>query len=110
MLYLQPNICCAVQLLRYQCVGIKIKGCCAGGAALLLMSEDDASLVPSIRLSNTIELPAIGLGTFKARGNSLKAIICCAVKCGIRHIDTASVYKVDTSPYAARRYDGADPA
>ena len=90
--------------------GHQDQGLLRGGAALLLMSEDDASLVPSIRLSNTIELPAIGLGTFKARGNSLKAIICCALKCGIRHIDTASVYKVDTLPYAVRRHDAADPA
>ena len=65
------------------------------------MSEDDGSLVPSIQLSNTVELPAIGLGTFKARGSSLKAIICCALKCGIRHIDTASVYKVVILPSAA---------
>ena len=91
-------------------MGIRAEGCCTWGVTLLLMSENDGSLVPSIQLSNTVELPAIGLGTFKARGSSLKAIICCALKCGIRHIDTASVYKVTTLPYAACRYDGADPA
>ena len=75
-----------------------------------MMSEDDASLVPSIQLSNTVELPVIGLGTFKARGNSLKAIICFALKCGIRHIDTASVYKVSTFLRAAHRHYETIPA
>jgi len=77
-------------------VVIEAQRCCTGGAALHLMSQ--ASSVPTtIQLYNRVELPAIGLGTFKARGKSLKAIVACALHCGIRHIDTASVYKASIS-------------
>lgn len=38
--------------------------------------------------------PAIGLGTFRCTGESCKVCIRAAIECGIRHIDTASVYKV----------------
>lgn len=38
-------------------------------------------------------LPEIGLGTFKARGPDVKSAVRCALEHGIRHIDTASVYK-----------------
>lgn len=38
--------------------------------------------------------PAIGLGTFRCTGESCKISVRTAIECGIRHIDTASVYKV----------------
>jgi hypothetical protein len=47
-----------------------------------------------IRLSNGIELPSIGLGTFKATGESVQVAVKAAVQCGITHIDTAAIYKV----------------
>ena len=57
------------------------------------MSQGDSG-VRTIQLYNQVELPVLGLGTFKARGTALKAIVSCALSCGIRHIDTATVYKV----------------
>ena len=80
-------------------MAIEAQGCYTRGAALLLMSQEDRA-VPTFQLYNHVELPVLGLGTFKARGSSLKAIVLSALSCGIRHIDTASVYKVrhDSSP------------
>jgi diketogulonate reductase-like aldo/keto reductase len=47
-----------------------------------------------IRLSNGVDLPSIGLGTFRATGESVQAAVKAAVQCGITHVDTAAVYKV----------------
>jgi diketogulonate reductase-like aldo/keto reductase len=47
-----------------------------------------------IRLSNGLDLPSIGLGTFKATGEAVQAAVKAAVQCGITHIDTAAIYKV----------------
>ncbi len=88
---LLPGGCKCVK--RYQCVAIEAQGCCTREAALLLMSQEDRG-VRTIQLYNQVELPVLGLGTFKARGTALKAIVSCALSCGIRHIDTAGVYKV----------------
>lgn len=49
-----------------------------------------------IRLKNGVELPSVGLGTFKATGESVQAAVKAAVQCGITHIDTAAIYKVGT--------------
>jgi hypothetical protein len=55
-------------------------------------SEMDAS--DMISLANGVDLPLIGLGTFKSRGESVKLAVRTALQHGIRHIDTASIYKV----------------
>jgi len=47
-----------------------------------------------IKLSNGVELPAVGLGTFKATGESVQVAVKAAVQAGIAHIDTAAIYKV----------------
>lgn len=44
-------------------------------------------------LHNGVELPAVGLGTFRAGGAEARAAVSCALQLGIRHIDTASIYK-----------------
>jgi diketogulonate reductase-like aldo/keto reductase len=51
-----------------------------------------------IRLSNGIDLPSIGIGTFKATGEAVQAAVKAAVQCGITHIDTAAIYKVRQLP------------
>lgn len=40
--------------------------------------------------------PAVGLGTFKSKAHDVKIAVRCALQHGIRHIDTASIYKVRT--------------
>jgi diketogulonate reductase-like aldo/keto reductase len=47
-----------------------------------------------IKLLNGVELPLVGLGTFRSTGQSVQAAVKAAVQCGITHIDTASIYKV----------------
>jgi diketogulonate reductase-like aldo/keto reductase len=47
-----------------------------------------------IALSNGLELPSVGLGTFRATGEAVQTAVKAAVQCGITHIDTAAIYKV----------------
>jgi len=47
----------------------------------------------TLLLRNGVELPRVGLGTFKAGGPELHAAVAAALDVGIRHIDTASIYK-----------------
>lgn len=47
----------------------------------------------TITLRNGVELPAVGLGTFKAGGADVKAAVHAALRQGIQAIDTASIYK-----------------
>ncbi|KAI8477485.1 MAG: NADP-dependent oxidoreductase domain-containing protein [Monoraphidium minutum] len=51
------------------------------------------SIQPSIALAGGVELPRVGLGTFKTGGAELRAAVNAALACGIRHIDTAAIYK-----------------
>ena len=53
-----------------------------------------AALLPTLALPGGVLMPCIGLGTFKARGADATAAVRTALRLGIRHIDTASVYKV----------------
>ena len=48
----------------------------------------------SVNCPRLQDIPHIGLGTFKSRGSDVKSAVRCALEHGIRHIDTASVYKV----------------
>lgn len=47
-----------------------------------------------LTLRNGIKIPCVGLGTFKAKGEEIQAAVKWAWDAGIRHIDTASIYKV----------------
>ncbi|GLC38995.1 hypothetical protein PLESTB_001773600 [Pleodorina starrii] len=47
----------------------------------------------TITLRNGVELPAVGLGTFRAQGDDARTAVLAALKVGLRHIDTASIYK-----------------
>lgn len=47
----------------------------------------------TIRLNNGVELPRVGLGTFRAQGAEVKGAVAAALKAGIAHIDTATIYK-----------------
>ena len=58
------------------------------------MTTDSKRSPRSIQLQNGVELPLVGLGTFKAHGQDLRNTIKRALEIGVRHIDTAAVYKV----------------
>ena len=53
-----------------------------------------------IKLANGVDLPRIGLGTFRATGNDVKTAVTAAFKHGIYHIDTAAIYKVSEAAAA----------
>lgn len=53
-------------------------------------------LARTVQLSNAsgLMMPRVGLGTYRARGNAVKEAVKTALAQGLRHIDTASIYKV----------------
>jgi diketogulonate reductase-like aldo/keto reductase len=52
------------------------------------------ALVDDVILSNGVAHPRIGLGTFRMRGDVVEKSVRTAISVGIRHIDTATIYKV----------------
>lgn len=49
----------------------------------------------NVILNNGVELPRIGLGTFRSQGQDVKVAVHAALAAGLRHIDTAAIYKVN---------------
>lgn len=59
------------------------------------MSSSSSSSKPwNITLSNGLEMPVLGLGTFQAQGDEVKQSIRDSLDIGYRHFDTADFYKV----------------
>ncbi|HET9896611.1 MAG TPA: aldo/keto reductase [Streptosporangiaceae bacterium] len=48
--------------------------------------------VPAVTLAGGGQLPVVGLGTWKLRGNSARSAVSAALAAGYRHIDTATMY------------------
>lgn len=53
-----------------------------------------------------VKMPAIGLGTFKLKGNDARQAVRSALELGYRHIDTAEMYENETEVGAAIRDSG----
>src|SRR6476619_6552702 len=51
-----------------------------------------ATTVPALRLSNDVEMPALGLGVFQSPPEETVAAVETALRDGYRHIDTAAAY------------------
>jgi methylglyoxal/glyoxal reductase len=62
------------------------------------------------KLLNGVEIPAIGLGTWKIPNDEVADIIVEAIKIGYRHIDTAAVYKNEEGVGEGIRKSGIDRA
>lgn len=60
----------------------------------------------TIALSNGVEMPRVGLGTFKAQGADVQTAVRAALAAGIRHFDTASIYKNQTDIAEALKASG----
>lgn len=56
------------------------------------METMTAAAVPTITLNDGTEMPQIGLGTWKLRGDDAVRVVREAIELGYRHIDTASSY------------------
>ena len=50
-------------------------------------------MLKSIRLSNGVNIPVIGLGVYQARGDECSNAVKVALKAGYRHLDSALAYK-----------------
>ncbi len=59
-----------------------------------------------LRLNNGVEVPALGLGTYKLVGEAAYAPVRAALGCGYRHIDTASFYENEEAVGRAVRESG----
>ncbi|KAF5828938.1 Aldo/keto reductase [Dunaliella salina] len=58
------------------------------------MEKATSILPPHIKLSHSlIDLPRVGLGTFKLAGSEVTSSVSRALEIGYRHIDTAVIYK-----------------
>jgi len=60
----------------------------------------------TIRLRNGVEIPRIGLGTFRSNSEQVLEAVSFALAAGIRHIDTASIYKNQEAIGSAIRASG----
>ena len=49
--------------------------------------------VPTFTLNDGVEVPAVGLGTWKLRGDDAVTAVRSAIDIGYRHIDTAALYR-----------------
>lgn len=59
-------------------------------------------------LSNGVEIPAVGFGTFKNKGQSAYDSVLEALRVGYRHIDTASIYGNEKEVGQAIKDSGVD--
>jgi diketogulonate reductase-like aldo/keto reductase len=56
-------------------------------------NQQNASVIPTLRLNNGVLIPQLGLGVFLAgRGAKTEQAVLWALEAGYRHIDTAAVY------------------
>lgn len=59
-----------------------------------------------MKLSNGIEIPSMGFGTYKMAPEDTKASVLCALRSGWRHIDTAAFYRNEAEVGVAVRESG----
>lgn len=59
-----------------------------------------------MKLSNGIEIPSMGFGTYKMASEDTKASVLCALRSGWRHIDTAAFYRNEAEVGEAVRESG----
>ncbi len=61
---------------------------------------------PMIRLSNGVEIPQVGFGTFQVDGDETQKVVEHALEAGYRHIDTAAAYQNEAGVGAALKASG----
>ncbi len=66
--------------------------------------------VPTAPLLGGGQLPLVGLGTWKLRGDTARAAVAAALAAGYRHIDTATMYGNEEAIGQALAADGVDRA
>lgn len=66
------------------------------------------SAIPSIRLNNGVEMPALGFGTLDLKGPEGVASVAHAIRLGYRLLDTATIYGNEDTVGAAIKQSGVD--
>src|SRR4051812_38949147 len=67
-----------------------------------------ATTVPSLKLNNGVEMPALGLGVFQSPPEETVTAVETALRDGYRHIDTAAAYGNEREVGEAVRNSGLD--
>lgn len=67
-----------------------------------------AASVPTIRLANGVEMPALGFGTYSLRGDLCTESVADALTAGYRLVDTAKVYVNEEAVGAGIKKSGVD--
>ncbi len=62
--------------------------------------------IPAKKLNNGVEIPLVGLGTWKAKGAEVKTAVRSALEAGYRHFDTAMIYDNEREVGEAIRESG----
>ena len=65
-----------------------------------------SSMNDSVTLRSGVKVPVMGLGTYKSDDKSLDEAVSCAVRCGYKHIDTATYYDNEESVGRAVAHSG----
>lgn len=66
-------------------------------------------ITDTYKLSNAVEIPCLGFGTWQTPdGEETVSSVKCALKAGYRHIDTAAIYRNESSVGEAIRESGID--
>src|ERR1700743_2114822 len=67
-----------------------------------------APSIPSVRIGNGVEMPALGFGTYSLRGELCTESVADALSAGYRLIDTARVYENEEAVGAGIKKSGID--
>jgi hypothetical protein len=54
--------------------------------------KQETAMVPTLRLNNGVEMPALGFGVFQTPPEETTAAVTAALEVGYRHIDSAAAY------------------
>lgn len=73
-----------------------------------IMSRKLTNINDKIALSNGMEIPCVGFGTYNAKGGDNYKMILDAIECGYRYFDTASLYETERDLCRAVKDSGID--
>jgi 2,5-diketo-D-gluconate reductase A len=66
-----------------------------------MMSQTQATTIPTVTLNNGVKIPQLGFGVFQVPEEDTQRIVEDALEAGYRHIDTAAAYRNETGVGAA---------
>jgi 2,5-diketo-D-gluconate reductase A len=67
----------------------------------LMMSQTQATTIPTLTLNNGVQIPQLGFGVFQVPEEDTQRIVEAALETGYRHVDTAAAYRNEKGVGAA---------